>query len=429
MCLKNKWIGLIKVILLITGCILEDTTYTVTFDVNGATSGSAPEQETVNAGSRIQLPSGSGLLKTGYTFIGWNYYPDNRGVHYNPGSFYTPEQNVILYAKWYDESDFFYSVKFDNNGGSGNVPPERRVPQGASIQQLPNGNDLSKDGFKFDGWSYYPDGSGDIYNAGSSYTPVINITFYAKWIIDEEWLSDLSTRVFRREYTTPVTNTVLSFHEGFPAVVEVYVLGAGGGGQGGHRSYYIQGLSRSDWVGTGGSGGGGSAAYMKFELDSPVVFNITVGGGGPGGTGRYRGAGYTWQSGYPGISGGSTSVVVGSRIITAGGGIYGGGDGQTLTGGAGGATGSMTIGLLDWVSASGEKGNDGEFNADRRAINRGGRAASINSGSEFHFGGGYGAIIGTSAQTGGGGRGGYNNGESGTRGGDGSVVIVITYSK
>jgi len=73
--------------------------YTVTFDVNGG-SGTPPALITQNAGQSFYLPNGSGFSRSGYTFDGWNTYPDGFGPTYNAGCFYTPEQSITLYAKW-----------------------------------------------------------------------------------------------------------------------------------------------------------------------------------------------------------------------------------------------------------------------------------------------------------------------------------------
>ena len=73
--------------------------YTITFDANGG-SGTPPSQQTVNAGSSITLPSGSGLTKSNSTFGGWNTNTSGTGTNYNADSSYTPDGNVTLYAKW-----------------------------------------------------------------------------------------------------------------------------------------------------------------------------------------------------------------------------------------------------------------------------------------------------------------------------------------
>jgi len=155
--------------------------YTVTYNINGG-SGTIPNAQTVNAGSSITLPSGSGLSMNGYAFSGWNTSADGSGTNYNAGSSYTPTAptpSITLYAKW----NITYTVSFNANGGSGTIPNAQTVNAGSSIT-LPSGSGLSMNGYAFSGWNTSADGSGTNYNAGSSYTPTAptpSITLYAKW--------------------------------------------------------------------------------------------------------------------------------------------------------------------------------------------------------------------------------------------------------
>jgi uncharacterized repeat protein (TIGR02543 family) len=74
-------------------------TFTVSFNVNGG-SGTAPAAQTVNAGSSILLPSGSGLTRSGFTFNGWNTNTAGTGTNYPAGSSFAPTANITLYARW-----------------------------------------------------------------------------------------------------------------------------------------------------------------------------------------------------------------------------------------------------------------------------------------------------------------------------------------
>jgi uncharacterized repeat protein (TIGR02543 family) len=73
--------------------------FTVTFDINGG-SGTTPPAQTVQAGSGITLPSGSGLSRNGYTFGGWNTNDSGTGTNYQSGDSYTPTVSITLYARW-----------------------------------------------------------------------------------------------------------------------------------------------------------------------------------------------------------------------------------------------------------------------------------------------------------------------------------------
>jgi uncharacterized protein (TIGR02145 family)/uncharacterized repeat protein (TIGR02543 family) len=76
--------------------------YTLTFDANGATSGTAPAAMTIApGGSSIKIPSMYyGLQRTGYYFDGWYSNSSGTGTKYDIGSSYTFTGNTTLYAKW-----------------------------------------------------------------------------------------------------------------------------------------------------------------------------------------------------------------------------------------------------------------------------------------------------------------------------------------
>jgi len=154
------------------------TIYTVIFDANGG-SGTAPNAQTVNAGSSINLPNEGSLTRTGYDFGGWTNNAAGTGNVYQPGSSYTPGGNITLYAKWNVAQ---YTIIFSTNGGNGTAPTAQTVTAGSEII-LPNGNGLSMSGCAFGGWNTSQSGTGDNYSAGSSYTPTGDITLYAKWVI------------------------------------------------------------------------------------------------------------------------------------------------------------------------------------------------------------------------------------------------------
>jgi uncharacterized repeat protein (TIGR02543 family) len=158
--------------------------YTVTFDVNGG-SGTTPSSQMVSAGSSVTLPSGSGLIKNGYTFGGWNTNTTGTGDNYSAGSSYTPTGNVTLYARWLSDDVTIYTVTFDINGGVGTVPDAQEVEEGSSIT-LPSGSGLTNTDYIFGGWNTNAAGTGDNYSAGSSYTPTGNVILYARWVLSAD---------------------------------------------------------------------------------------------------------------------------------------------------------------------------------------------------------------------------------------------------
>jgi len=153
--------------------------YTVTFNANNG-SGTTPSAQTVNPGSSIILPSGSGLSRSGYIFNGWNTSADGMGTNCNANSTFTPNASITLYAKW---NVSIYTITFNANGASGTGPASKNVPTGYS-STLPNNENLTLTSASFTGWNTNADGSGINYAAGSNYTPTGNIatiTLYAQW--------------------------------------------------------------------------------------------------------------------------------------------------------------------------------------------------------------------------------------------------------
>ena len=79
------------------------STWSVTYNSNGATSGDVPtdatEYDADNCNVTVLGNTGS-LAKTGYTFDGWNTKADGSGDDYAAGDNFTISANTTLYAKW-----------------------------------------------------------------------------------------------------------------------------------------------------------------------------------------------------------------------------------------------------------------------------------------------------------------------------------------
>ena len=104
-------LGLCASVLLFTSCTNAtgpDTTYTVTYDGNGNTGGSAPfDGNNYTEGHVVTVLGNVGYLtnidgvSTAFGFDGWNTTKDGDGTHYAAGStFAMGPSNVVLYAQW-----------------------------------------------------------------------------------------------------------------------------------------------------------------------------------------------------------------------------------------------------------------------------------------------------------------------------------------
>ena len=240
-------------------------------------------------------------------------------------------------------------------------------------------------------------------------------------------------------YATGGANQIYTYNasSSAPVAVEVYTLGAGGGGQGGHG---WQGgfLWATRYCGTGGGGGGGGAAYMQFVATEQVDLRINVGTGG-----GYGGANGDGKRGGNGGNGENTTVtwIQKNSTLTASGGIGGGQRGGTLGGNGGWPALDNYDGIVNSLGADGGWGRDGIENGQHDG--KGGDAATLNisagfggatGGYSYNFGGSceghsvYSASPGSSFSStyGVGGRGAYNGANNGGNGSAGLVRIVVT---
>ncbi|WP_178986187.1 InlB B-repeat-containing protein [Winogradskyella helgolandensis] len=79
--------------------------YTVSYDGNGNTGGTAPAANNGNYNTSITLPGVGSLVRTGFAFNGWNTATNGSGTHYNAGASYTiGSANTTLYAEWLSTS-------------------------------------------------------------------------------------------------------------------------------------------------------------------------------------------------------------------------------------------------------------------------------------------------------------------------------------
>jgi hypothetical protein len=244
-------------------------------------------------------------------------------------------------------------------------------------------------------------------------------------------------KTLTKEFTV-AGNHAYTFDEGFPATIEIYALGAGGGGQGGHSKTALVGWNGS---GTGGGGGSGGTAYWKFDVTEPAEFEITVGGGGASGNSVHKATGSNEVPGENGSNGGNTTVTwvrsSGGNIVLAAEGGKGGGCyvdlsndpaknwGNSNCGGYGGEA-YLNPSIATISKMPGKEGGNGSRTESTSAI--GGKVEAMKTGSV--------ELFPLNVRSGVGGNGGYgtadkngNNHRASTGGGNGEVLIVVTYEE
>ena len=152
------------------------STYTITFDANGNTGGTKPVDQTKTHDVTLVLATNSGnLVKTGYTFSGWNTQADGGGTDYAVGANYTANASITIYAKWTVNT---YTATFNKNGGDTEANPTTRTTNYNTTVTLPTAP--TRTGYTFSSWNTAANGSGTVFTASTAVTN--DITVYAQWV-------------------------------------------------------------------------------------------------------------------------------------------------------------------------------------------------------------------------------------------------------
>jgi uncharacterized repeat protein (TIGR02543 family) len=160
-------------------------TFAVIYDGNSATGGTVPTDGSspYTSGTTVTVLDNTGsLVKTGYTFGGWNTAADGSGTNYAAASTFSISSNTTLYAQWTPVPT--YTLTYDSNSATGGtVPTDGSSPytSGATVTVLGNTGSLVKTGFTFNGWNTAANGSGTSYAASATFSISGNTTLYAQW--------------------------------------------------------------------------------------------------------------------------------------------------------------------------------------------------------------------------------------------------------
>jgi uncharacterized repeat protein (TIGR02543 family) len=156
--------------------------YTITYNANGATSGTAPTAGTLTTGVTYNAesnPSGSLLAKTGYTFNGWNTAANGSGTSYAVAAAVTTTSNITLYARWTIVSP---AITFNKGIAETIILPATTTSQYGSLFTLPSTDTstvIALGNYAFTGWS---DGT-NVYQVNSTYRMgTADVVFTAQWV-------------------------------------------------------------------------------------------------------------------------------------------------------------------------------------------------------------------------------------------------------
>ena len=164
-------------------------TYTVTYNGNGNTSGTAPTDNNspYNAGSTVTVMGQGTLLRTGYTFLGWANSASATSPTY--GTTFVINSNTTLYAVWQLIPVTTYTITYNGNGSTGGLVPvdSTAYTSGSSVTVRANTGNLVRTGYTFKGWATTSGATTPTYAVnGSTVTPATfnisaNTTLYAVW--------------------------------------------------------------------------------------------------------------------------------------------------------------------------------------------------------------------------------------------------------
>ena len=186
----------LSALLLFTTCKKEEkttppapTSFSVQYSGNGNTGGTPPvDGNSYSTGASVVTKENEGnLVKTGYTFFGWNTSANGSGTDYAPGqTLVIGNSDLGLYAKWRDNAlGPVYKVTYLANGNTaGSVPVDYNFYNpGATFTVKGNTGGLSKNGHAFVFWNTYVNGAGQPYVEGDKIPMQQNLNLYA--IYDE----------------------------------------------------------------------------------------------------------------------------------------------------------------------------------------------------------------------------------------------------
>jgi|GEM_PF-2025837 len=160
----------------------DKTIYTVTFETDGGNP--VPATQSVEEGAVAVAPT-TDPAKEGYVFDFWRLRAEAEAYDFN-----TPvNSNLVLYAKWLYESDF-WKVAWELNGGKWSADDDDHITMVIKDGMIAEPKAPAREEYTFEGW--YKEA--DLINKVSFPYDVSNIksnlTFYAKWLAveDKVWI-------------------------------------------------------------------------------------------------------------------------------------------------------------------------------------------------------------------------------------------------
>ena len=152
---------------------------------NGSTGGDVPVDTAYFPAGTANVLGVGNLVKTGYSFTGWNTAADGTGTSYEANDTLQLEgDDVTLYAQW---TINLYTVTYDDNSSDdGTVPDAVKQNYNTTVTVAGNPGSLTRTGYTFAGWNTAEDGTGTSYVTDDTFQLGANdVTLYACWTINQ----------------------------------------------------------------------------------------------------------------------------------------------------------------------------------------------------------------------------------------------------
>lgn len=151
----------------------------INYDPNPPTGRTPGGQGTANWTGHTgdtQAIGANGWTVDGYTFIGWNTSADGKGTAYAPGTTWTANGTLTLYAQWTPGQA---SLTYDGNGATGGKTDPQTGKTDEKINVRDNG--FTRDGYMFVTWNTQAGCKGKAVDPGDEWTLQGSSTLYACW--------------------------------------------------------------------------------------------------------------------------------------------------------------------------------------------------------------------------------------------------------
>lgn len=151
----------------------------INYDPNPPTGRTPGGQGTANWTGHTgdtQAIGANGWTVDGYTFIGWNTSADGKGTAYAPGTTWTANGTLTLYAQWTPGQA---GLTYDGNGATGGKTDPQQGKTDEKINVRDNG--FTRDGYTFVTWNTQADCKGNAVKPNSEWTLRGSSTLYACW--------------------------------------------------------------------------------------------------------------------------------------------------------------------------------------------------------------------------------------------------------